>query len=212
MTQTGCSKASRFSEMKQIQIIKNFINEELTGWKTWEISWLIACCIVIAAVSLNLKDTWMGITAAVTGNIYVICTGKGKRCAFLFGTVNVILYALISWEAKFYGEVMLNALYYLPMQFWGFYIWNKNLSNTTHEVHKKRMTGKLRALYASAIILASILYGLILKLIGGSLPFADAFTTAASVAALLMSVKMYMEQWIVWIAVDVLTIIMWGIA
>nr|MCR5660878.1 nicotinamide riboside transporter PnuC [bacterium] len=47
---------------------------------------------------------------------------------------------------------------------------------------------------------------------GGSLPFADAFTTAASVAALLMSVKMYMEQWIVWIAVDVLTIIMWGIA
>ena len=32
---------------------------------------------------------------------------------------------------------MLNALYYVPMQFVGFYIWSKNMNSTTHEVEKK---------------------------------------------------------------------------
>ena len=52
----------------------------------------------------------------------VVCTGKGKLMAYVFGTVNVVLYAIISLKAKYYGEVMLNLIYYFPMEFYGFYI------------------------------------------------------------------------------------------
>ena len=30
--------------------------------------------------------------------------------------------------------------------------------------------------------------------------------------AMIISVKMYMEQWAIWIIVDVVTVIMWGVA
>jgi len=44
---------------------------------------------------------------------------------------------------------------------------------------------------------------------GGELPFVDALSTVSSVAAMIISVKMYMEQWVIWIVVDVVTVAMW---
>ena len=44
---------------------------------------------------------------------------------------------------KYYGEVMLNIIYYLPMQFVGFYIWRKNSENKK-TVKVKVMSNKQR--------------------------------------------------------------------
>ena len=41
------------------------------------------------------------------------------------------------------------------------------------------------------------------------MPFVDAFTTVSSVAAMIISVRMYAEQWWIWIAVDVFSVYMW---
>lgn len=192
--------------------IKQFIKSEVSGWKTWEVIWLVAGCGIITALSLYWHDTAMGIISAVTGVASVIFTGKGKLSAYLFGTVNVVLYAIISYKAKYYGEVMLNALYYLPMQFYGFYVWNKHMDDDTHEVKKRRMDRKNQALWACCVLVGTAAYGIILRLMGDAMPFVDAFTTVASVAAMIISVKMYAEQWLLWIIVDVATVIMWAMA
>lgn len=192
--------------------IKKFIKDELAGWKFWEAAWLLIACAVIMALSIYWKDTVMGIISAVTGVACVVCTGKGKLSAYIFGTVNVVLYAIISYQAKYYGEVMLNALYYFPMEFYGFYVWNKHMNSDTHEVEKKQMNTKGRIIMAAAVVFGTIGYGYFLRRLGGALPFVDALSTVVSVVAMIVSVKMYMEQWILWIVVDVVTVAMWGIA
>lgn len=100
-----------------LQKIKAYVIEEFLGWKTWEVLWLVIACASIFALSVYWKDTVMGIVSATTGVACVVCTGKGKLSAYIFGMVNTLLYAIIAFKAKFYGEVMLNALYYFPMQF-----------------------------------------------------------------------------------------------
>ncbi|HAO69458.1 MAG TPA: nicotinamide mononucleotide transporter [Ruminococcaceae bacterium] len=164
------------------------------------------------ALSIYWEDTVMGIISAVTGVACVVCTGKGKLSAYIFGTVNVVLYAIISYQAKYYGEVMLNALYYFPMEFYGFYVWNKHMNSDTHEVEKKQMNTKGRIIMAAAVVFGTVGYGYFLRRLGGALPFVDALSTVVSVVAMIVSVKMYMEQWILWIVVDVVTVAMWGIA
>ena len=192
--------------------IITFVKEELTGWKKWEVFWLLSACCVIAALSVYWHDSLMGIISATTGVACVVCTGKGKLSAYIFGTINVVLYAIISYQAKYYGEVMLNALYYFPMQFYGFYVWSRHMNAETHEVEKKRMSsgGRIGLVLATAAGTAG--YGFVLKALGGALPFVDSLSTVASVAAMIISVKMYMEQWIIWIIVDVVTVIMWAVA
>ena len=189
--------------------MKNFIKNELTGWKKQEVLWLIIACAIIAGLSIYWGDNLMGVISATTGVACVVCTGKGKLSAYIFGLINCVLYAIIAYEAKLYGETMLNAIYYLPMQFYGFYIWSKHMNNETHEVEKKHMTNKGRLLLLLSIIIGTVGYGFILKTMGDAMPFVDSFTTVASVIAMIISVKMFAEQWWIWIAVDVFSVYMW---
>ena len=82
----------------------------------------------------------------------------------------------------------------------------------THEVKKKFMKKKGRIMLCISVILGTIAYGYILNVLGGNLPFVDALSTVVSVVAMIISIKMYVEQWMLWIVVDVVTVIMWGFA
>ena len=72
--------------------MKNFIKNELSGWKKWEVSWLVIACAIITGLSVYWQDTLIGIISSTTGVACVVCTGKGKLSAYLFGLVNSVLY------------------------------------------------------------------------------------------------------------------------
>ena len=186
------------------------MKEELKGWKTWEVLWLITACGVILGLSIYWKDTPMGIVSATTGVACVVCTGKGKLSAYPLGAINVLLYAIIAWKAKYYGEVMLNLIYYFPMEFYGLYVWKKHMNTETHEVEKRFMPWSKRILMIAAVVIGTLGYGFVLRALGGNLPFVDALSTVVSVVAMIVSIGMYVEQWILWIAVDIVTVFMWA--
>ncbi len=194
--------------MKQL---KEFFKDEITGWKRIDIIWLIIATAVILGVSLYWHDSLIGIMTALTGIWCVIFTGKGKRSSFLFGIANVVLYAYVSFNAKYYGEVMLNLIYYFPMNFVGWAAWKKHMNKETGEVEKKKLPLK-KGMVIYIITAACIYgYGVVLKSLGGNLPYIDSMSTVVSVAAQILSVRRLTEQWILWIIVDVVTVIMWGV-
>lgn len=194
-----------------MEIIKKFVRQEMYGWKHIEILWLLLASTTITFLSIYWGDDLIGIVSSLTGVICVILTGKGKLSAYIFGLINTVLYAYISFGAQYYGEVMLNALYYVPMQFVGFYMWNKHINSETEEVEKLGMCWKSRFIYTLVSIICIYGYGLFLKSIGGSMPFVDSMSTCLSILAMILSVKRYFEQWILWVVIDVVTIFMWTI-
>ncbi len=189
--------------------MKKIIKSELSGWKKWEVSWLVAATLIIASLSVYWGDNLMGIISAMTGVICVVCTGKGKLSAYIFGLVNSILYALIAYKARLYGETMLNMLYYVPMQFIGFYVWSRHINTDTKEVEKRHMRLSGRCLLTISIMISTVLYGFVLRYLGDAMPFVDSFTTVSSVIAMIISVKMFAEQWWIWVAVDIFSVYMW---
>lgn len=199
------------AENQRNEALRGYLKSEISGWKRWELAWLALATAVILGLSIYWRDNWISLTAALTGVWCVILTGKGKRSSFLFGTVNVIFYALISLEARYYGEVMLNLLYYLPMNFVGWFAWKKHMNAETNEVEKARLSLKSGSLIYALTAAAIVLYGLVLRSMGGSLPFIDSMSTVVSVTAAILSVKRLREQWVLWIVVDVVTVIMWAV-
>ncbi len=194
-----------------LETFKKYIKSELTGWKAFDVIWLSIATAVIVGLSIYWKDTWMSFLAAITGVWCVILTGKGKRSSFIFGLINVIFYAIVAFQAKYYGEVMLNAVYYLPMNFVGWFAWKKHMNDDTGEVVKERLTLKKSAVVYALTAVAIFVYGLILKALGGNLPYIDSMSTVISVVAQILSIKRLMEQWVLWIVVDVVTVIMWAV-
>lgn len=189
--------------------LKTFVKTELSGWKPLEVLWFVVATAVILGVSIYWKDTVTGIIAALTGVWCVILTGKGKVSNFLFGIINVVIYAYISYQAKFYGEVMLNILYYLPCSVLGLFVWGKNVDRESGEVVKKSLSLKGALIVYPLTAAGVVAYGLILKLMGGTLPFVDSMSTVLSVVAQILCLRRLAEQWIMWIVIDVVTVGMW---
>ncbi|WP_435308178.1 nicotinamide riboside transporter PnuC [Sebaldella termitidis] len=180
-------------------------------WNLFEKSWLIIFTLINVAVLIYSKEGILGFTASVTGMLSVILVAKGKISNYYFGIINVVIYGFISYNSKYYGEAMLNILYFLPMQIIGFMMWRRNNVNIdeSKEVKAERMTVKEIILWSVLSGIAVVVYGIILKKLNNTLPMADSFTTVLSVTAMILMVKRYIEQWIVWIMIDIVAIYMW---
>lgn len=189
--------------------LKNTIRKELKGWKKWEVFWILFANVTILGVSIYLGDTALGIIASLTGVICVILCGMGRVSNYFFGTINVVLYAIVAWKAKYYGDVMLNLLYYFPTNIIGWIAWKKHIDEEKNEVYKKRMTVKQDVVVAGISIVSVIGYSYMLKLLGGNLPIVDSMSTVFSIVAQILMIKRFTEQWIIWIIVDIVSVIMW---
>jgi nicotinamide mononucleotide transporter len=61
--------------------------------------------------------------ATISGVLCVVLVAKGHLSNYVFGLIQVSLYTYLSWGVGYWGEVALNGLYYVPMQFVGFFMW-----------------------------------------------------------------------------------------
>ncbi len=180
-----------------------------TAWKKRETLWIIFSCTAVIAASLVMKDSLLSLTAALTGTLYTIFAGKGKRYCYFFGAANSVCYSILSFQWQLYGEMMLYGFYYLPMMFVGFHAWEKAL-DSRNMVRKTRLSNRGRVLTSALCLAGIILYGTILLIIGGRTPWLDSATNILSAAAMILTVKRCIEQWYIWFAVNALSIIMWA--
>ena len=83
------------------------------------------------------------------------------------------------------------------------------MNKESNLVKGKVMSKKQIALLAVISVVCIAIYSLGLQKLNGNLPVFDAMSTVLSVFAMYLSVKMYAEQWLLWIVVDVVTVAMW---
>lgn len=189
--------------------LKEYIHLETSGWKWYEVAYLAACTLAILIPSLISGDSAMAVVSATCGAISVVLTGKGKLGTYIFGGIQCALYAIISYKATYYGETALNVLYLLPLEVVGFRTWMKNMNAEKAEVVKLRMSWKQRGIWAAVLAAGTVALGLILRHFGDAMPMMDAFTTVGTMIAFVLTVKRYSENWWIWIAINVATVIMW---
>lgn len=150
--------------------------------------------------------------AAISGILCVVLCAKGKKSQYIWGVINVLGYIVIAFINKYYGEVMLNAIYYLPSQFIGYYLWNKHENKETKDVEGKKLNLKNSIILLVVCMLGILVYKLVLDLLGGNSTLLDSSSTIISVVANSLMLLRYREQWLLWIIIDTITVIMWLIA
>lgn len=182
---------------------------------------LIAGVIVSNVVYSVLTGTLdiVGSLAGITGVLCVVLVAKGSIWNYAFGLVNVSLYAWISYKAALYGDAGLNALYYLPMQFIGWWQWRKRGAAMSEaesggksvQVQARRFDWGQRILLAMGCAAAVAAGGYLLKYLGDPQPFKDSATTVLSIVAQALMALAFMEQWALWIITNVISVIMWAL-
>lgn len=189
-------------------MLKNLFKD----WTLFEKIWLVAFTIINITLSYLWGDNIIGFISTLTGMLCVVLVAKGKISNYYFGIIQVGTYAYLSYTYGLYGEAMLNGLFYFPMQFIGLYMWNRNkVKNDVkgEDVHVERLTPKGWAYIAGIVAVSIIAYGFFLQYLGGISVWVDSATNVLSVTAMILMLKRYAEQWLLWIVVNVLSIILW---
>ena len=146
--------------------------------------------------------------AAISGIFCVVLCAKGKKSQYIWGLLNIIGYVIIAWINKYYGEVMLNALYYLPSQFIGYYLWNKH-SDQEDNLEGKKLSFWFSVIFVLIITICVYGYKMVLDLLGGTGTLLDSASTVTSIVANALMMMRYREQWLLWIIIDAITVVMW---
>jgi nicotinamide mononucleotide transporter len=141
---------------------------------------------------------WIG---TISGFACVYLAAKQNILNWPISIISVVAYTFLFFEYKLYGDAALQ-LYFLGTAVYGWYYWLKR-----KEEHKKPIVSlnnkKIVSVILSVMIL-SFLLGLFLDhFTDTNVPYADGFCTATSFVAQFLMTRKVLQNWILWIIVDI---------
>lgn len=181
-------------------------------WTWFERIWLLLFSIVNVFLYLKWDSGLIGLISAMSGMLCVVLVAKGKISNFVFGIVNTATYAYISYGYGLYGESMLNALFYLPTQFIGLWMWQRHRSVNKvrdEDIEIKRLSVKGWAIVVASVVVGAYAYMHILMALDAQQVRIDSVAVVMSVVAQILLTLRYAEQWVLWILVNLLSIVLW---
>ena len=142
--------------------------------------------------------------AALITAFSVWLTVKENIWCWPTGVVSVVLYGWIFWQARLYANALLQA-FYLVLIIYGWYEWLHGGKNHGRlGVSRTPLHGWVLTIVIG--IVCAALMGWVMKhYTDAAMPYADAATATFSIAAEAMTTRKWIENWIVWIAVDGVT-------
>lgn len=198
---------------------------------------ILALSIVSFVLKGNFTEVnaWIAAIAAILGVFCVVLGAKGSLANWIFGCVEAFLHIYICFCTHIYGDFLQRLFYNLPMQFFGFKQWSKRKRHdNTATIHTRYMTWRQRIITIVSVLALTLGLGEFLIYFGPwmidvmtsiwpdikfktlkadydatSQLWLDSFTTIMSIVTMWVSVKAFVEQWYMWLIINIAYIAMW---
>jgi nicotinamide mononucleotide transporter len=142
--------------------------------------------------------------ATALGLLNIVLLVRRSVWNFPFGLAMVALYARIFFAARLYSDALLQ-VFFFAIQLYGWWAWTRAAGGGPVEV--RRLTASARAVWAGGIVLLSLLWGAAMHLrTDAAFPWWDASIAVTSIAAQILLARRCIENWVLWILVDVAAI------
>jgi nicotinamide mononucleotide transporter len=151
---------------------------------------------------------WLDITTTILGLLYILFEYRASAwlwfVGFLMQTLGIVLY----YQKGLYADCGME-FYYLSMTIYGYWKWVRGAANK-QALPITRFPRKLIIPWCALMLaLWGIIYWLLITFTNSNVPMADSFTTALSIVGIWALAHKYLEQWFIWIAVDVVTCVLY---
>lgn len=148
------------------------------------------------------QQTWLEISGVITGLLCVYLAAVNNIWNWPIAIVSVGIYIFIFFDSHLYADMGLQ-VYFMAMNIYGWYYWSQKSANETKSP-VLRITRREILLSIVATIVFTYILGSILKYTPASYPFVDSFCTACSLVAQVFLARKVLENWLIWIFVDII--------
>jgi nicotinamide mononucleotide transporter len=158
-----------------------------------------------AVTFLGTQTTWIELFAVACGLLSVWFMKKENILVFPFGIVNVLVYVYICFTAGLYAYAGIN-IFYAVMSIYGWYNWvRKGAEDESLKI--SRLSRPQIFLYSALIaIFFVILRAVLVSVTDSVVPTWDALTTAIYIIGMWLLARKKIENWILWITGDVISV------
>ncbi len=148
---------------------------------------------------------WIEWVAAGLGVVNVALVVRRSVWNYPFGLAMVSLYFVVFTEARLYSDALLQ-IFFFVVQIYGWSNWLR-AKREAGEVPVALMTGRERIIWLAATLAASLAWGVTMaRFTDAAAPLVDAGVAGFSIAAQILMARRRLENWILWIGVDVVAI------
>ena len=148
------------------------------------------------------------LAGTIVGLVYLFLEYKANVWLWPAGILMSLLYVVVFFHGKFYADAGVY-LYYIGANIYGLAVWMKG--RHAHDSNQTEMpiTHTPKRLIPLLMIAFAVVYAVIafvlVRYTDSPVPYGDAFTTSLSIVAMYMLAKKYLEQWLLWIVVNVVS-------
>jgi nicotinamide mononucleotide transporter len=147
-------------------------------------------------------QTWLEIIGVITGLLCVYLAAINNIWNWPIAIISVGIYIIIFFDSRLYADMGLQ-VYFMVMNIYGWYYWSHNPANEA-KAPVMRVARKEIIFSIIAIAVFTFFLGTVLKYTPASYPYIDSFCTACSLVAQVFLARKVLENWLIWIFVDVI--------
>ena len=150
--------------------------------------------------------TWLEIVAVVIALAMVGCNIREIHWGWPLAIVSSLMYFALFWRSRLYGDAALQ-IFFAVVALWGWYQWLRGHRADGSVLRVTRLTRRGLALTVVACALLWPVTGFFLKTFTDTdVPWWDAFPTAVSLVGQFLLGRKFIENWAVWIVVNVVSV------
>lgn len=153
-------------------------------------------------------EQYIEILGTIVGIIYLWQEYHASINLWLTSIIMPAIYLYVYYSAGLYADFGIN-IYYLVIALYGWLAWRYNFSLTKKtESEKELYISHIKKSYIprlAVLFLALwlIIARLLMEFTDSTVPISDAFTTSLSIVGMYMLARKYVEQWFIWMIVDI---------
>lgn len=157
-----------------------------------------------------IANNFTELFGSILGLIYIWLSIRQNILTWPVGLLSSLFYIAIFFESKLYAGMSLQ-FYYAAMSVYGWYYWKSAKNNETGEKIGVRFTliKEWLLIFVAFLVIFTVIVLALQKFTDSDVPYIDALTTTAGIIATLMMARKLIENWIIWIIADSISIFMY---
>lgn len=180
-------------------------------WSKYEILLLIFSILIILTLGILFKSNILIIICAVGDIMLAITQAKKKLISQFIGLSLVVFYSIVSYQNKYYGEVLIFVFLMLPLFSWGIIEWTRNREIGTKKVKQYELSKKEWSILTITFIVLFIILYYVLKYFNTSELFVSTLSMVTVLFAAYLIVRRSKYGFLFYLCNDIIVFILWGI-
>lgn len=163
--------------------------------------------MILSAETLKTLE-WL---AAGLGVINIALLIFRSQWNFAFAIASVAMYVFIFFESRLYAESGLQ-IFFILANVWGWIVWRRALGGAEDDsrIEVRWLDWRSRIVWLTVTAALSLNLGWLMhKYTNAAMPFADSAIAGASVAAQILLGYRRIENWVLWIGIDVAAVLLY---